>query len=73
MTAAHDKTRSEFQQSPSGIREDVLAAEHGTPEDAPDVEGVLVRVDDENVTLTLEDGERLVFNATELRSILRAA
>jgi integrase/recombinase XerD len=65
--------RSSDEQSSSDItpREEVLSAEHaGRPEHTPDIEGVLVRVDAKNVTLTLEDGERLVFDATELRSLV---
>lgn len=64
--------RSRPEQSPSGVtREGFLTIEYaGRPEHTPDVQGVLVRVDAENVTMTLEDGERLIFDATELRAVV---
>jgi len=64
--------RTRHEQSPP--RESFLTIEHaGRPEHTPDIEGVVVRVDDESVIVTLEDGERLVFDTTELRSAVRAA
>lgn len=68
--------RFDERQSPSGVepREEFLTVEHaGRPEHTPDVEGVVLRIETEHITLMLEDGERLVFDATELRSALRAA
>lgn len=65
------------EQSSSGIsepREEFLTVEHaGRPEHTPDVEGVLLQVDERSATFMLEDGERFVFDLTELRSALRAA
>jgi len=75
-TARSHNAEYNEEQSPSAFapREAVLTVEHaGRPEHTPDVEGVHVRVDSSSTVMTLEDGERLVFDTTELRSALRAA
>lgn len=54
--------------SEAKTREEFLTAEIGTSEDQPDVQGVVVRVESEHITLEFEDGERIIFDAGELRS-----
>lgn len=71
--APRHNVRSPGEQSPSGCREVLLAVERIGRDHDTDVEGVVVRVDAREVILTLEDGERFVFDVTELRSALRAA
>jgi len=72
--AAGVNARFRGEQSPS--RESFLTVEHspagGRLRDA-DVEGAVLTIDDKDVIVTLEDGERLVFDATELRSALKDA
>ena len=72
--AAGVNARFRGEQSP--CRESFLTVEHspagGRLRDA-DVEGVVLLVDDKDVIVALEDGERLVFDTTELRAALRDA
>jgi hypothetical protein len=44
----------------------ITALRAGRPEHTPEAEMVLVAVDGATVTLTLDDGETLVFDAAEL-------
>jgi hypothetical protein len=63
-TAVGVNARFQPQQSPS---EFVLAAEvAGRPEHSPDVEDLLLRLDDASLTVIREDGERLVLDRVEL-------
>lgn len=70
-TAADVNARFHEEQSLSEI---VLAAEvAGRPEHTPEVEDLLLRLDPENLTVTREDGERIVLDRTELETFLAGA
>jgi hypothetical protein len=68
--AALHNARFADQQPPSEI---VLSVEHaGRPEHTPDVEDLLLRVDPDSVTITREDGERFIFDRSELAKAVGA-
>lgn len=48
----------------------ITAHRAGRPEQTTEAELVLVSVDDDVATLTLDDGERLTFHTSELRAAL---
>ncbi len=74
MTTPPDNARTLPGQSQSHPHEAFLTVEHaGRPEHTPDVEGVLVVVDRGSVTLSMEDGERLVFDLSELTAAIAPA
>lgn len=50
----------------------VMALRAGRPEHTPEAEPVLVTVDDQNVVLELDDGERLELDLAELRAAIAA-
>ena len=55
----------------TGIRDEFLVAlRRGRPEHSGDTEPVLVHVEPDEITLVLDDGEQLVFTASELRGAL---
>lgn len=51
----------------------IMALRAGRAEHTPEAEPVLVTVDGETATLTLDDGETLAFDRTELASRLGLA
>lgn len=50
----------------------IWALRAGRPEHTPEAELVLVDTAGDTATLTLDDGERISFNVTELRAALAA-
>lgn len=48
----------------------ITALRAGRPEHTPEAEPVLIDVGESTATLTLDDGEALVFDLAELRSAL---
>jgi len=60
VSTRHEAIREEF----------IVATRRGRPEHSGDSEGVLVHVEGQTIMLVLDDGEQLIFDASELRSAM---